>query len=83
LDVNAALCGHSQDGSADLVLEIQEASTLGVSGAATVSHTQVRLRILDARPHFVLWTLAEPVEGAMRKATWEKNLDQTIGKLIR
>jgi hypothetical protein len=43
---------------------------------------QFGLRILDAKTHFLLWSLSEPVEGAFRKATWIKNFDQGLGALM-
>ena len=31
------------------------------------------LSLIDAKTHFTLWTLLQPVGGAFRKATWRKN----------
>jgi hypothetical protein len=42
----------------------------------------LRLRILDAKAHFVLWTIVEPVEGAYRKETWEKNFNAGVTNLV-
>jgi hypothetical protein len=37
---------------------------------------------VDAKTHFTLWSLTEPVNGAMRKETWKKNVTQGTASLI-
>jgi hypothetical protein len=64
---------------AELVLEVRFTSQ--ASGGETFA-PQLELTILDARTHFILWTLAEPVDLAARKANWEKNLDQGVTNLV-
>jgi hypothetical protein len=63
---------------AELVLEVRFTSQLSGEGLAS----QLELTILDARTHFILWTLAEPVGLAARKANWEKNFDQGMASLV-
>jgi hypothetical protein len=40
------------------------------------------LTIYDAKSRFVLWTILAPVEGALRKATSVRNLNQGIATLM-
>jgi len=42
----------------------------------------VELTILDARTHFTLWALAEPMKPTAKKATWNKNFDQALADLV-
>ncbi len=66
---------------ADLVFEIRfSAPLIDVEPAAY--GPQVGLVILDARTHFILWTMAEPVQGAVRKGTFVKNVNSGITNLM-
>jgi hypothetical protein len=67
---------------ADLVFEISFAAPLvGADKLATFA-PNLRLEILDAKTHFLLWTIIEPVDGAYRKATWEKNFTTGMTNLV-
>jgi hypothetical protein len=67
---------------ADLVFEISFAAPLvGADKLATFA-PYLRLEILDAKTHFLLWTIVAPVEGAYRKATWEKNFTTGVTSLV-
>jgi hypothetical protein len=55
---------------ADLVIEIRFDSAL------------LGLTILDAKTHFILWTIAEPVEWANLAKTWRKNIAQGVTNLV-
>jgi hypothetical protein len=59
---------------ADLVFEIRFTAPITDFGKVTTYDPQLDLTILDAKTHFTLWSLTEPVNGAMRKETWEKNV---------
>lgn len=72
------LAGSPQD--ADLVLEVHFTRSFQTGGLG--EGAEFYLSILDARTHFVLWTLVEPVEGAVRKVSWEKNIDDSVGRLV-
>ena len=67
---------------ADLVFEIGFTSPLSSSGTSNSWAPQFRLSILDSKTHFVLWTLAAPVQGAFRKVTFEKNVAQGMADLM-
>ena len=69
----------SAPSDAELVFEISFQSPLDVQ---QTRDPNFKLNILDARTHFVLWSLSQPVEGAFRKATFEKNLDKGMESLI-
>ena len=67
---------------ADLVFEIHFGAPMSETGKLTSFAPQYVVTILDAKTHFKLWTLAEPVEGAFRKKTFIRNLDQTMNRVI-
>ena len=67
---------------ADLILEIRFTAPATPCGDATCYAPQLGLAILDAKTHFTLWTLLEPVNGAFRKATWDKNVNQGMTNLM-
>ena len=67
---------------ADLVFEISFAAPLVGTEKLLSSAPYLRLEILDAKTHFLLWTIVEPVEGAYRKATWESNFNTGLTSLV-
>lgn len=66
--------------NSDLVLEIHFTRSYATGGLG--EGAEFYLSILDTKTHFVLWTLVEPVEGAVRKVSWEKNIDDSVGRLV-
>jgi hypothetical protein len=72
------LAGSPQDG--DLVLEIHFMRSFETGGIG--QGAEFYLSILDPKTHFVLWTLVEPVEAAVRKATWERNMNTSVLALV-
>ena len=48
----------------------------------TTYEPQLNLSILDAKTHFRLWTLVEPVGGAFRRVTWDKNFADGMSRLM-
>ena len=72
----------SNPSDADLVFEIKFTVPTYVTDKITSYEPQFGLNIIDTRSHFTLWSLAEPVHGAFRKATWLKNFDQGLGTLM-
>ncbi|MFZ0959786.1 MAG: hypothetical protein WAO35_02695 [Terriglobia bacterium] len=67
---------------ADLVLEIRFIAPLTDCGKVTSYDPQLNLAIVDAKTHFRLWTFTEPVQVALRKATWDKNFSQGMTNLL-
>ncbi|HET6180119.1 MAG TPA: hypothetical protein VFE61_24575 [Candidatus Sulfotelmatobacter sp.] len=72
----------SAPAEADLVFELRFTAPMYMDGNLAVCQPQFGLSILDAKTHFLLWTLAEPVDGAFRKATWLKNFDHGLDALM-
>jgi len=75
----------SSPADADLVLQIRFTAPLTNVGdhinwdfqriaASTAWQFQIELTVYDAKTHFLLWTLTEPVRPANLKATWHKNI---------
>jgi hypothetical protein len=62
-------------GEADLVFQIK-------SSNMPTSYFQLEAAIFDARTHFLLWSVSEPVESANRRATWLKNFDKGMDALM-
>ena len=72
----------SSPSDADLVFEIRFDAPLTGSDKLNTYAPQYNVTILDVKTHFILWSLAEPVGGALRKSAFLKNLDQGVGKLM-
>jgi hypothetical protein len=43
---------------------------------------ELHLAIFDTKTHFLLWTITEPVNGAWRKTTWNRNFDSGMTALM-
>ena len=67
---------------ADLVFEIRFTAPIADFGKTAIYEPQLGLSIFDTKTHFVLWTFTEPVQGAFRKVTWEKNVHQGMKSLL-
>jgi len=72
----------SAPGDAELVFEIHFGSPISGCDQLTNYAPNFELSILDTRTHFTLWKITAPVDGAIRKATFEKNLDQGMSRLM-
>lgn len=70
----------SAPADADLVLEIHFMRSFATGGLG--EGAEFYLSILDAKTHYVLWTLVEPVKAAVRKASWDKNIDDSVDRLV-
>jgi len=67
---------------ADQVFEIRFITSLSGTGKIDSFTPQLVLTIVDSKTHFTLWTVAEPVEGAFLKSTWDKNFNRGISNLM-
>ncbi len=67
---------------ADLVFEISFAAPLAGTEKLLMAAPHLRLEIWDAKTHFLLWTIVEPVDGAYRRATWESNFNAGVSNLV-
>jgi hypothetical protein len=72
----------SAPADADLILEIRFATPSYSTGKISSPEPQWGLTILDAKTHFVLWTITEPVDTANRKPTWTKNIQRGLTNLM-
>lgn len=75
----------SSPADADLVLQIRFTAPLVGGGnhtawafqqilANTAWQFQTEITVYDAKTHFVLWTITQPVRPANLKGTWRKNI---------
>jgi hypothetical protein len=64
------------------VFEIRFITSLSGTGKIDSFTPELLLTIVDAKTHFTLWTVAEPVGGAFLKSTWDKNFNRGISNLM-
>jgi|HubBroStandDraft_4_1064222.scaffolds.fasta_scaffold170137_3 hypothetical protein len=48
----------------------------------TAPQLQISFDILDAKTHFLLWTITQPVQPAALKNTWRKNITAANASLV-
>jgi hypothetical protein len=82
--------GHYQmvlnPSQADLVMELHLLAPSGPHEANKPLGTAdllpfFQLVIYDAKSHFVLWTITEPIELAILQKTHDRNFDEALGKV--
>jgi len=72
---------------ADLVFEISFISPLGTTevtngSGASNKIPQIRLVVVDPKTHVPLWWFSEPIGGALRQATRDKNYDEAMTLIV-
>jgi hypothetical protein len=74
----------SSPGSADLVLTVRFAAPVAMydKGMPLGYAPELGLTITEVKTNVALWTLTEPVKGAFRKATWEKNYADGVAGIV-
>lgn len=72
----------SAPADADLVFEIRFNAPFDGDKNIPGYLPQLNLTIYDAKTRFVLWTILAPVDGAFRKTTFVKNVNQGIATLM-
>ena len=72
----------SSPADADLIFQIRFTAPLFGCGNINSYAPQLAVTILDAKTHFVLWSLSAPVQGAYKKDTWEKNFAKGIASIM-
>jgi hypothetical protein len=72
----------SSPADADLVFAIRFTAPIVDCDKLTSYAPQLQLTILGARTHFVLWSMMDPVQGAYRKITWDKNFTEGLDALM-
>jgi hypothetical protein len=68
--------------AADLVFEIRFIAPLTSTQSVDNYAPQLDLSIFDRRTHFLLWRITQPVEGAVRGKTWDKNFNSGMADLL-
>jgi hypothetical protein len=73
---------------ADLVLELRLTAPYGPSNAdkqkgASDPLPMFRLVIYDAKTHFVLWALTEPIELAYLQKSHDRNFDNAVASVVK
>jgi hypothetical protein len=72
----------SAPADADLVFEIRFTAPFVGDRNIPDRLPQMNLIIYDAKTRFVLWTILAPVDGAFRKTTFVRNVNQGIADLM-
>jgi hypothetical protein len=67
---------------ADLVIEIRFTANPIGSGSDSSYAPPLDLAILDVKTHFRLGSITAPVQGAIRKSTWDKNFAKGMAELV-
>jgi hypothetical protein len=67
---------------ADLVFELRFSAPFTNPAQSSRYKPILELTILDARSHFKLWTVTQPVEGAFRKATFIRNVGEGVNGVV-
>jgi hypothetical protein len=68
---------------AELIFEIGFSAPIISEGSGAVGYgPRFDLAIVDAKTHVRLWTMAAAVNGAFRKSTYEKNLEDGMNNLM-
>jgi hypothetical protein len=53
-----------------------------VTNGSSIAFPFLRLDIYDTATHSLLWTLEEPVRGAWREKSFQKNIDDAVALLV-
>ncbi|MGC2618746.1 MAG: hypothetical protein WA414_06850 [Acidobacteriaceae bacterium] len=69
--------------AADLILTVRFTAPVdGYSKGVPFYEPQLDLTLTDTKTHTQLWVLTQPVDSALRKATWDKNYAEGVAGLI-
>lgn len=58
------------------------AFTTDVTNGSSFEYNFLRLSVYDTRTHALLWNVDEPLAGAFREKTFQKNIDTTSSKVM-
>jgi hypothetical protein len=65
---------------ADLSMEVSVVVAVGAVNG-TFNNVVLRLVVRDTKTHALLWTLDEPLDGAFREKTFQRNVDSAATKI--
>lgn len=69
------------DAELSMAISTQDAIS-GVMQGDSVDELFLRLEIFDVKTHTLLWVLDEPLNGAFREDTFQKNVDKSVAALM-
>jgi hypothetical protein len=77
----------SDPSDADLVLELQLIAPNGPSSGSKQNGASdpvpmFRLRLYDRKTHYILWTITESIEIALKQKTHDRNFDQALHNIL-
>jgi len=72
----------STPGEADLALEIELLTWNGVTQGDSIGSNFLHLVIRDVKTHVIIWSISEYIKGAARSATYKKNAEEAVTKLV-
>jgi hypothetical protein len=72
----------SKPEDAELVMEVRFTGPMTDCGKVPTYSPSIEMSIFDAKTHFVLWTITEPVQGAYRKDNWKKNVENGAKNIV-
>jgi hypothetical protein len=75
------LVGGPADAELSMVISSQS-HVSAVTNGSSFDANFIRLEIYDIKTHTLLWAIDEPLEGAYREKTFQKNVDKSIAALI-
>lgn len=52
-----------------------------VLNGSSIDAAYLRLEVYDVKTHTLLWALDEPIQGAFREKTFQKNVDESVALL--
>ncbi|MGH9617016.1 MAG: hypothetical protein ACRD28_09775, partial [Acidobacteriaceae bacterium] len=75
------LVSTPDDAELSMVISTQTAMSDVMKGDS-VDESYLRLEIFDVRTHSLLWTIDEPLNGAFREKTFQKNVDKSVAAIM-
>ena len=67
---------------ADLYAVISIESFANVINGNPPAPALIRLAVFDTKTHALLWNIDEPVDGAIRKVTFQKSIEESMAKIV-
>jgi hypothetical protein len=75
------LVGAPADAEMSMVISTNITISDVINGGS-LNSAFIRLEIFDVKTHTLLWALDEPIQGAFREKTFQKNVDESIAALM-
>lgn len=64
------------------VISIEGGQSSVSHGTSSQQRIFIRLAVFDTKTHALLWNIDEPLSGAIRKATFQKNIDESVAQIV-